>query len=118
MAYEKVKLSDLSEETEVSFEDATYTLTVGELKEELLKDDEAIERTWYVVKAQTWQPDANRMIEDYIESEYQEMYEDWDERAMDCINDDIISKVQTILDEAFKSPSVKNYWTFEKEIEI
>lgn len=118
MAFEKVKLSELSDETIVSFEEAGYTLTVAELKEELSKDDEAAERTWYVVEAQTWQPDAQFMLENYIESEYQEMYEDWDERAMDCITDDVKAKIQAVLDEAFKDPSVKNYWTLEKEIEL
>lgn len=118
MTFEKVKLSELSEQTVVSFEEAGYTLTVAELKAELKKDDEAAERTWYVVEAQTWQPDAQRMVEDYIEQEYQEMYEDWDERAMDCINDDVLSKIQTILDETFKGSSVRDYWTLEKLIEI
>lgn len=118
MAFEKVKLSELSDETVVSYEEASYTLTVAELKEELKNDDEAAERTWYVVEAQTWQPDARHMLDNYIENEYQDMYEDWDETATDCITSEVVDKIQAILDEAFKSPSVQNYWTLEKEIEM
>lgn len=118
MVNETVKLADLADNEVVSFEDATYTLTVAELKEELIKDDDATSKTWYVAQSQTWTPDAKRMIEDYIENEYQEMYEDWDDKANDCITDDVVQKIQSILDTAFKSDSVRQYWTLEKKIEI
>jgi|GEM_PF-6160934 len=118
MAIETVKLADLADNEVVSFEDATYTLTVAELKEELKKDDDTTIRTWYVAQSQSWAPDANRMITDYIENEYQEMYEDWDDRANECVTDEVVKKIQTILDKAFESDSVKQYWTLEKKIEI
>lgn len=118
MVIETVKLADLADNEVVSFEDATYTLTVAELKEELKKDDDVINKTWYVAQSQTWVPDANRMIEDYIENEYQEMYEDWDDKANDCITDEVVQKIQAILDKAFESDYVKQYWTLEKKIEI
>lgn len=119
MTIETVKLEDLPDNEVVSFEYATYTLTVAELKEELKKDgDDATSRTWYVAQSQTWTPDANRMIEDYIENEYQEMYEDWDDRANECITEEVLQKIQSILDEAFKSDSVRQYWTLEKKIVI
>lgn len=118
MAIETVKLADLADNEVVSFEDATYTLTVAELKEELKNGYYASSKTWYVAQSQTWAPDANRMISDYIENEYQEMYEDWDDRANECITDEVLQKIQSILDEAFKNDSVKQYWTLEKKIEI
>lgn len=118
MAFEKVKLTDLPDNEIVSYEDATYVLTVSEFKEELKKDDDVLNKTWYVAKSQTWQPDARYMLDNYIENEYQELYEDWDERANDCITDEVVNQIQAILDKAFNDDSVKNYWTLEKQIEI
>ncbi|MFT9820322.1 hypothetical protein [Lysinibacillus sp. NPDC056185] len=46
------------------------------------------------------------------------MYEDWDDRANECVTDEILQKIQTILDKAFASDSVKQYWTLEKKIVI
>ena len=113
----KIKLSQLSNDTEISYEDSFCTITVGELKQ-LIKDGEYEGETYYTIQRRKWQPSAQGMIQDYIESESQEMYEDWDERANDCIDDAVISNVQAILDEAFKGDSVTAYWTHENEIVI
>lgn len=124
MVFETVKLADLADDEVVSFEDETYTLTVSvtltvaELKEKLKKDNDATRKKWYVVQSQTWNPDAKRMIENYIKNEYKEMPDDWDDRANDCITEEVVQKIQSILDKAFESETVKQYWILKKKIEI
>ena len=118
MSMDTVLLEDLKNDEMVSFEDANYTLTVSQLKEELMEDSETAKKTWYVAVPETWTPDARSMLETYLENEYQEMYEDWDERAADCVTDDVVQKLQAIMDDAFKSPNVKNYWSLGKRIVI
>ncbi|MBG9732231.1 hypothetical protein ABD87_22670 [Lysinibacillus sphaericus] len=112
-----VMLSDLADDVIVSYKDATYTMTVKELKEELKSPDYTVKK-WYVVKWQTWKPDTREMLEDYIKKEFRDMYEGWDSKAMDCITDDVMKKMQSVLDEAFKSPSVRNYWTLDRDKQI
>lgn len=117
MTIEKIKLKDLDDNQLVSYPDAHYVITVLELKE--LFDGLTYEdKEWYTVESRIWNPDANYMIESYIENEYQELYEDWDVRANDCITDEAVKKIQEILDEIFNDVSVKNYWSLEKKIEI
>ncbi|WP_248499776.1 hypothetical protein [Staphylococcus aureus] len=113
----KIKLSQLSNDTEIAYEESGYTITVGELQQ-LIKDGEYDGETYYTIQRRRWQPSAQGMIRDYIENESQEMYEDWEERANDCIDDAVISNVQAILDEAFKGDGATAYWTHENEIVI
>lgn len=113
----KIKLSQLSNNTEIAYEESGFTITVSELKQ-LIKDGEYEGETYYTVQREHWKPSAQEMIENYIEYESQSMYEDWDERANDCIDDAVISKMQAILDEAFKGDSATEYWTHENEIKI
>lgn len=56
------------------------------------------------------------MIEQYIDSERDDMYESWDERALDCIDEGAIEAIQRQLEEMFAS--IKGYWTFGKGVEI
>ncbi|MNV92210.1 hypothetical protein D3C71_1867810 [compost metagenome] len=46
------------------------------------------------------------------------MYEDWDERARDCIKPEHIEKIQAVLDEAFKGGYETEYWTYVNPVEI
>lgn len=116
----KLKLSQLADDIEISIEESHTVYTVAELKHEIIELGEAHHESsnWYTIKRQRWSPDARYMLERYIEDVYDEMYEDWDERANDCITDEVVKKIQEILDEAFKGDSVAVYWTYEQPVEI
>lgn len=115
-----VRLSELPSETELSVEESGYVITAGELRRDLEQDgdlDQANEN-WYTIQRKQWKPNAQRMITTYIEQEYDDMYEDWDERAMDCVTKTVIDNLQQILDEAFKGETVTEYWSYEKGVII
>jgi len=116
---EKVNLSELPDETPVSYEDAHYTYTAEELREKVKEDDYKKSVTWYVATEKRWAPDAKWMLSSYIENEYDQMYEDWDERAMDCIKKEHIDRIQAVLEEAFSGDSATLYWSLDgPEIDI
>ncbi len=114
----KLKLSQLPDVTEIASDSRFGVTTVEELKDEILNDGYEVTGEWFTVKKKEWKPDARWMIESYIENEYDQMYEDWDERAKDCISDDLVSKMQNLLDEAFKGSAVRDYWEWDKDVEI
>lgn len=116
----KLKLSELADEVEVSIEESSNVYTVAELKHEILELGEPHHESpnWYTITRKRWKPNAMYMIETYIEREYDEMYEDWDNRALDCVTNEVIDKIQTILDEAFKDDYATTYWTYEDRLEI
>ncbi|WP_017728546.1 hypothetical protein [Halalkalibacterium ligniniphilum] len=117
---EKLKLSELSDDIEVSIEESSTVYTVAELKREIIELGEPHdESSWYTITRKKWIPDARGMVEGYIESEYDNMYEDWDERAWDCVmNHGAIDKIQAILNETFKGEYATAYWTYEMPVEI
>lgn len=117
---EKLKLSTLNDDVEVSSMDTHIIYKVAELIVEItvLGEEHHLTNNWYTTKRKKWKPSAETMIESYIESEYDDMYEDWDERANDCITDEVKSKIQSILDEAFKDDYATVYWTYEEPVEI
>lgn len=116
----KLKLSELADETKVSHENTQTIWTAAKLRREIIELGEPHHKVtnWYTVKKQKWSPDANRMVENYIENESDEMYEDWDERAIECITDEIVAKIQSIMDEAFKDDYATTYWSYETSVEI
>lgn len=117
----KLKLSELANEIEISAEDSGIVYTVAELKHEIteLGEPHHERANWYTIKRQKWTPSAQSMVEGYIENEYDNMYENWDERAWDCVmNHGAVEKIQAILDETFKSDHATAYWTHEDPIEI
>lgn len=116
----KLKLSELPDDVEVSSIESSTVYTVAEVKQEIIDLGEPHHESpnWYTVKRKRWSADAKWMIESYIDSEYDNMYEDWDERAKDCITDDVINQIQAILDEAFKGDSVAVYWDYDNFVEI
>ncbi|MFD1990074.1 hypothetical protein ACFSGI_08895 [Paenibacillus nicotianae] len=107
---ETVKLSELSEETILSYVDANYTLTVSELRKQTKEDNSLINQKWYVAIEARWHPSAKEMIDVYVDQQYQDMYEDWDERAYDCLKQEHYDRLQAVLDEAFKSGHATEYW--------
>ncbi|MEK4199080.1 hypothetical protein [Cytobacillus sp. FSL K6-0265] len=116
----KLKLSQLNDDVEVSIEESSTVYTVAELKAEILDGEPHHESPkWYTIKRRKWSPNARWMIENYIDNEHEDMYEDWDERAWDCIEkESAVTKVQKVLDEVFKGEYATAYWTYEEPVEI
>jgi uncharacterized protein YdaL len=115
-----LKLSSLPDYVEVSALDSGTVYTVKELKDEILRLGEPhhLTKGWHLIERKRWNPSAANMVESYIDSEYCEMYENWDERANDCMTKEVIQKIQDVLDEAFKGDHATAYWSYEEPIEI
>jgi hypothetical protein len=118
-----IKLSELNDDIEICNGNGAY-YTVAEIKHEIIKykedfSDWRIYGKWFIAEPAKWEPDAKGMIERYIDSEYDEMYEDWDQRIWSCFNEEDFEKIQSILDEVVKRDNgVTNYYNFGKEVEI
>lgn len=116
----KLKLSELPKDVQIAKEDVNIIYTVGELIHEIkvLGEDHS-DGYWYTCVPDTWKPDARYMLKRYIEQEYDEMYEDWDQRAWDCLKEEDFDAIQVILENAFKRDNgVMNFFRFDKEVEI
>lgn len=114
---ETVKLSELPNETLVSYEDAHFSLTAEELRQCVANGEhEGRNEVWIVGVEKRWKPDAKWMLESYIENEYDQMYEDWDDRANDCIKKEHIERIQAVLDEAFSGDSATVYWLLDGSV--
>ncbi|OAB36994.1 hypothetical protein PMSD_09970 [Paenibacillus macquariensis subsp. defensor] len=116
----KLKLSEIDDDIEIGRYDTNVRYTVAELKREIIELGESHHKNddWHILIGQTWVPSAKRMIENYIENECDDMYEDWDERANDCITLEHQQRIQAVLDEAFSTGHATDYWTFDKPVEI
>lgn len=111
----QLKLSLLDDDVQIANEFYTTNHEVGELKDEIIKYREPyheVKGEWYVVKPTKWKPDAHKMLEWYLELGAQDMYEDWEERAWNCITDETVDKIQKILDKTFDEATT-NYWEFD-----
>lgn len=111
------KLSELNNEALVVGESEYTPITVLELHHKINKN-ELNEEPYYLVQPQVWKPDAQEMIKGYIRSESYNMYQDWDEVAMDCVDCKGISSLQNVLDEIFNDDVMKNFYTFVDVIKI
>ncbi len=110
----RVILSEIPEDTMLSYEDSHETLTAAELRQKIADGEvKPLDHTWIVADPKVWKPDAKYMIGQYIENEYQDMYEDWDERANDCIEPEHLAKLQVVLDEIFKDDYATKYWMLD-----
>lgn len=116
----KLKLSELPDEAELSIEESSITYTAKELKHEILEfgEEHHLSTNWFTIIRKHWKPDAKLMIERYIDNEYEEMYEDWYDRAMDCFSNVVVENLQTLLDEAFEGDYATLYWNYDKPVEI
>ncbi|MDQ6418690.1 hypothetical protein RB620_04485 [Paenibacillus sp. LHD-117] len=111
---ETVKLSELPEGALLSYEDAHFTVSPSELRQRIADGESFEPHTWYVAVEQRWKADAKHMIERYIEDEYDNgMYEDWDNRAKDCLRPEHFERIQAVLDEAFKDDYATKYWMLD-----
>ncbi len=115
-----VKLSELADDVEVSIEESSTVYTVGQLKREILELGEPHHEksNWCTITREKWTPNAERMLDSYIENEGCDMYEDWDERAWDCLPKEVVEKIQKILDEAFSTEYATAYWICDMAVEI
>ncbi|MWV44807.1 hypothetical protein GRF59_14395 [Paenibacillus sp. HJL G12] len=109
----KVKLSELPNDALLSYEDAHFTVSPGELRQRIEDGEDLVEHTWYVASEQRWKPDAKQMLREYIEIQYEEMYEDWDDRAYDCLKQEHYDRIQAVLDKAFSSDHATKYWMLD-----
>lgn len=109
----KVLLSELPEDTLISYEDACFTVSPSELRQRIADGEGVENHTWYVAVEKRWKPSAKSMVERYIDSEYDEMYEDWDDRARDCLKPDHYQRIQAVLDEAFSGDHATKYWMLD-----
>ncbi|KQY83752.1 hypothetical protein ASD24_29535 [Paenibacillus sp. Root52] len=97
----KVKLSELPEITQLSYEGATCTYTIQQVRTLISEDAEWAAYDWHVCTPVTWKPSAKKMIENYIEQEHQNMYEEWDVQAAACVTTENITEIQVIIDKMF-----------------
>ncbi|MEH7758108.1 hypothetical protein [Bacillus pumilus] len=116
-----LKLSELPNDFEISHSETNDVFTVKEIKEEIMSSEENQdyeEYDWFEIKRKKWEPNASDMLKLYIESEAKCLPEDWAERANDCLTQEVIEKIQSVLDIAFKEKSVTSYPTYERPVEI
>lgn len=109
-----VNLSELPGDTQLSYEDAPYTISASDLIKRIGDGEDLVEHTWYVATEKRWKPNARFMMGCYIENEYGiEMYEDWNQRALDCLKEEHYDRIQSVLDEAFKGDHATKYWMLD-----
>lgn len=117
---EKIKLSEMNDEIEVSIEESSIVYTVAELKKEILEmgEEHHLSSNWYTVTRRKWKPSAEDMADRYLDNESDELYEDFYSVAMSELSKGAIEKIQNILDGVFGNNSVSDYWTYETPVEI
>jgi|SRR5699024_351615 len=114
MTMARLKLSQLDDDVTISCDREENVYTVKRLKHEIRELNKSIHKNdeWYVVSPAKWKPDAKEMLDNYIGIEYQDMYEGWDERALDSLDKGMIETIQGILENTFGS-SVTDYWKYD-----
>lgn len=117
---EKLKLSMLADDVEISIEESSTVYTVAELKREIIELGEQHHESsnWYTVVKHIWEPCAETMIDTYLDNESCNLYEDFYSASVRSLPQESIEKIQSILDEVFKDNSVCNYSTYEEPVEI
>lgn len=113
-----MKLSQLALDTLIGREEQSPK-TVEEVITEIKDGEPHGDYAWYLTKVHYWKPDAERMIDRYIQDEYEDMYEDWDERAYDIFKR-LVPQIQKILEETVEKNKdcVSVYYTCGEEVEI
>ena len=112
-----VKLSELDNDVKVSYNERIYT--VEEVRADLryFTDDEDIKL--YTTTEYHASIDAKSMLEIAIEYEYDNMYEDWDERILNDITDEDIGRIQAVITTILLRSEDQNIAYYEdEEIEI
>ncbi|MCI3197650.1 hypothetical protein GXP75_18635 [Bacillus sp. HU-1818] len=113
------KLSELPGEIEIATAiNPSLLYTVDEVKAEIEGGKPHHEKTWVIINSRKWKPNADQMIDKYLDDENENMYEGWYEKAKANISNDAIQKIQSILDGELNYPGLTDYWTLEGEVEI
>lgn len=112
-----VKLSELQDDVKVIDENLSI-YDVGEVKNDLqyFKDKN---KKLYTTSEYRASIDARDMLESAIESEYDNMYEDWYEIILQDITDEDIGRLQSVIATILRRGGDQNIAYYEnKEIEI
>lgn len=113
-----IKLSTLSEETFIVSEEYGR-ISVSDMKSEILVyGRDCSKEKWFLPIDKKWTPCAEYMVQTYIEGEADEMYEDWDDKAVGCFKQNDYDRIQSILEEVFARDNVIDYYEFGEQIEI
>jgi hypothetical protein len=107
-------------------EDSSYLVSesfgkciVEDIKDEINIDGrDASNEKWFLPIEQKWGPDARYMLDDYIENQYDNLYEGWDEKARDCLTVENVKELQDLLNRIFVGKHVTEYWEFGEQVEI
>ncbi|QQO40663.1 hypothetical protein 000TH008_235 [Bacillus phage 000TH008] len=115
-----LKLSELPDYVELSIIDSSLVYTVEELKKEIAEYGEPhhLAGDWYVIQRKKWVPNAVDMVDCYLESKADDMYDDWYERAFECFSQRQFSKIQSVLEEAFDTDYATAYWDYCDSVAI
>ncbi len=112
-----IKLSELKDEAIIIDENSTI-YTVEEVKNDLqyFKDKS---KKLYTTTEYHASIDAKSMLEVAIEYEYDNMYEDWDERILNDITDEDIGRIQAVITTILLRSEDQNIAYYEdEEVEI
>lgn len=96
-------LSHLPEDEMILNEHTEHVLNVGEIIEEGTED--LRKDGWYVANKETWKPSAQQMLEQYLDNESDDMYEDFSENVYHSLKD-VLPKIQDILNQTLENDSV------------
>jgi hypothetical protein len=113
----RVKLSELSDGTEISYEGCNHTYDVATIKHEITVIGEAHHEheNWFVCESNQWKPSAENMIETYIENEAGDLHDGAHEN-LNVITEEQTARIQAILDEAYGEGF--HYWSFGDDVDI
>lgn len=112
-----VKLSELKDDEKI-IDESGNVYDVEEVKGDLRYFKDEGKKLYTTIEYHA-HIDAKDMLESAIESEYDNMYEDWEERILDDITDDDIKKIQVVIDDVLNRNKGQNTAYYQdKEIEV
>lgn len=112
-----IKLSELQNDVKVMDENSNVH-DVKDVKNDLKHWKDKCRKLYTTTQYQA-NINAKDMLESAIEDEYQNMYEDWDDKILNDISDEDIEKIQAVLDDILNRNKEQNIaYYLEKEIEV
>lgn len=101
--------------------DLGETYRVDELKKELEKNRGIVANyNWHLAEKDTWEPDAHRMVLDYLENqEATEEVNNWFSKARDLFNGEHFAQINDIMNKAFSAqPGLLTFYRKAEEVDI
>jgi len=101
--------------------DLGETYRVDEVKKRMEKEKESLQRVgWYLAQKGTWEPDAHRMVLDYLENQQVGAeVNGWYSQARDLFNGEHFAQINDILNKAFSSqPELLTFYLKAEEVDI